>query len=50
VTPGVVEDIFFTNLLGTTQIDSVIPYILKMDPDYASLGERMILNIVTYTI
>jgi len=28
------EELFFTNLLGSTQIDSVIPYILKMDSDF----------------
>jgi len=31
------EELFFTNLLGSTQIDTVIPYILKMDSDFAGL-------------
>jgi len=29
------EELFFTNLLGNTQIDTVIPYILKMDSDFS---------------
>ncbi|CAG7725358.1 unnamed protein product [Allacma fusca] len=32
------EEMFFTNLLGSTQIDTVIPYILKMNPDFSLLS------------
>ena len=30
--PETVEDLFFSGLIGNIQIDSVIPYILKMEP------------------
>jgi hypothetical protein len=34
------EELFFTNLLGSTQIDTVIPYILKMDSDFTILENQ----------
>ena len=30
--PETLEDLFFSGLIGNIQIDSVIPYILKMEP------------------
>ena len=30
--PDTLEDLFFSGLIGNIQIDSVIPYILKMEP------------------
>jgi len=29
----VIEEIFFTGLIGNIQIDTIIPHILKMDPE-----------------
>ena len=35
----VIEEIFFTGLIGNLQIDTIIPYILKMDmEEYTTPG------------
>ncbi|CAG2102756.1 unnamed protein product [Medioppia subpectinata] len=31
--PNITEELFFSGLIGSVQIDSIIPYILKMDPN-----------------
>ena len=32
ISPQVMEELFFAGLIGNVQIDSIIPYILRMEP------------------
>ena len=32
ISPQVMEELFFAGLIGSVQIDSIIPYILRMEP------------------
>jgi len=43
------EEMFFTNLLGSTQIDTVIPFILKMNPDSSLLSSTNLESCVALT-
>lgn len=39
ISAAVTEELFFSGLIGNVQIDSIIPYILKMEStDYNSQG------------
>lgn len=44
--PGLMEELFFAALIGTVHIDSVIPYILRMDStEYnGQFGKKLILK------
>lgn len=32
ISPQIMEELFFAGLIGNVQIDSIIPYILRMEP------------------
>ena len=32
ISPSIMEELFFAGLIGNVQIDSIIPYILRMEP------------------
>lgn len=47
--PDILEELFFAGLIGNVQIDSVVPYILKMETsEYQSqFGGEIFINMVT---
>lgn len=37
ISPQIMEELFFAGLIGNVQIDSIIPYILRMEPTQYSV-------------
>lgn len=38
--PALTEELFFAGLIGSVRIDSILPYILRMEPHQMEPGER----------